>query len=133
MAAVISGEAQMAIDPVASAAGHIRGGSVRAIAVAGPQRAAILPDVPSATEAGLPAWSIAAWIAAFAPARTPPAAVAALNAAFNEAGRRLERRLLDLGTERRPDLDAPDAMAAFVREDMTRSAAVLREAGVRPE
>lgn len=133
MAAVISGEAQMAIDPVASAAGHIRGGSVRAIAVAGPQRAAILPDVPSATEAGLPAWSIAAWIAAFAPARTPPAAVAALNAAFNEAGRRLERRLLDLGTERRPDLDAPDAMAAFVREDLTRSAAVLRDAGVRPE
>lgn len=133
MAAVISGEAQMAIDPVASAIGHIRGGSVRAIAVAGPQRSAILSDVPSASESGLPAWSIASWIAAFAPARTPPAAIATLNAAFNEAGRRLERRLLDLGTERRPDLDAPDAMMAFVRDDMTRSAAVLREAGVRPE
>lgn len=133
MAAVISGEATMCIDPVASAAGHIRGGSVRAIAVAGPQRAAILPDVPSATEAGLPAWSIAAWIAAFAPARTSPATVAAMNAAFNEAGRRLERRLLDLGTERRPDLDSTDALAAFVRQDMEQSSAVLREAGVRPE
>ena len=133
MAAVISGEATMCVDPVASAVGHIRGDSVRAIAVAGPTRAAILPNVPSATEAGLPAWSAAAWIAAFAPARTPPAAIAALNAAFNEAGRRLERRLLDLGTERRPDLDAPDAMMAYVREDMTRSANVLREAGVRPE
>ena len=133
MAAVISGEAQMAIDPVASAVGHIRGGSVRAIAVAGPTRSAILPDVPSASEAGLPAWSVASWIAAFAPARTPPAAVASLNAAFNEAGRRLERRLLDIGTERRPELDAPPAMTAFVRDDMTRSATVLREAGVRPE
>ena len=133
MAAVISGEAHMAVDPVASAVGHIRGESVRAIAVAGPTRSAILPNVPSASEAGLPAWAAAAWIAAFAPARTPPAAVAAMNAAFNEAGRRLERRLLDLGTERRADLDAPAAMTAFVRDDMTRSATVLREAGVRPE
>ena len=56
--------------------GHIRGGSVRAIAVAGPTRAAILPDVPSASEAGLPAWDAAAWFGAFVPARTPAPAVA---------------------------------------------------------
>jgi len=133
MAAVITGEAQMCVDPVASAVGHIRGDSVRAIAVAGPTRAAILPDVPSATEAGLPAWSAAAWIAGFVPARTPPAAVAAMNAAFNEAGRRLEARLLELGVERRADLATPEATMAFVREDMERSSAVLRNAGVRPE
>jgi hypothetical protein len=107
MQAVIGGEAHMCVDPVASALGHIRGGTVRPIAVAGATRSAALPEVPSASEAGLPGFAAAAWIAAFAPARTPPAAVAALNAAFNEAMRRLEPRLTELAIERRPELAAP--------------------------
>ena len=133
MAAVIAGEAQMCVDPVASAVGHIRGGSVRAIAVAGPTRAGVLPDVPSATEAGLPAWAAATWIGAFAPARTPAAAIATLNTAFNTAMVRLETRLTELGIERRPELATPDAYMAYVRQDLERSLGVLRTAGVRPE
>ncbi|MBR0682388.1 tripartite tricarboxylate transporter substrate binding protein [Roseomonas eburnea] len=133
MAAVISGDAHMAVDPVASAVSHIRGGSVRAIAVAGPTRAGILPDVPSASEAGLPAWTAAAWFAAFAPVRTPAPAIAALNAAFNTAMERLAPRLGELGVERQPQYATPEALMAFVREDMVRSAAVLRAAGVQPE
>jgi tripartite-type tricarboxylate transporter receptor subunit TctC len=133
MQAVISGEAHLCVDPVASALGHIRGGVVRAIAVAGESRSAVLPDVPSASEAGLPAWSAAAWVAAFAPARTPPAAVAALNAVFNEAMQRIEPRLTELAIERQPDLATPEALAAFVRQDAERSQRVLRNAGVRPE
>ncbi|MBR0661116.1 Bug family tripartite tricarboxylate transporter substrate binding protein [Neoroseomonas oryzicola] len=133
MAAVISGDAHMAIDPIASAVSHIRAGTVRAIAVAGPTRAAILPDTPSATEAGLPAWSIAAWFATFAPARTPPAAIATLNAAFNATSERLATRLGELGVEPQPQYATPEAVMAFVREDMVRSAAILRAAGVQPE
>ena len=133
MAAVISGDAHMAIDPIASAVSHIRAGTVRAIAVAGPTRAAILPETPSASEAGLPAWAIAAWFATFAPARTPPAAVAALNAAFNAAAQRLATRLGELGVEPQPQYATPAAVTAFVQEDMVRSAAILRAAGVRPE
>jgi tripartite-type tricarboxylate transporter receptor subunit TctC len=133
MQAVIAGEAHMCIDPVASAVGHIRGGTVRAIAVAGQTRSAVIPDVPSASEAGLPAWSTAAWIAAFAPARTPPAAIATLNAAFNEAMQRLESRLTELAIERRPELATPEALTEFVRQEAARSQQVLREAGVQPE
>ncbi len=133
MQAVIAGEAHMCVDPVASALGHIRGGTVRPIAVAGATRSAALPEVPSASEAGLPGFSAATWIAAFAPARTPPAAVAALNAAFNEAMRRLEPRLTELAIERRPELAAPEALLEFVRQDAARSQQVLQAAGVRPE
>lgn len=133
MAAVISGDAHMAIDPIASAVSHIRAGTVRAIAVAGPTRAAILPETPSASEAGLPAWAIAAWFATFVPARTPPAAVEALNAAFNAAAQRLATRLGELGVEPQPQYATPAAVTAFVQEDMVRSAAILRAAGVRPE
>ncbi|MBR0669985.1 Bug family tripartite tricarboxylate transporter substrate binding protein [Neoroseomonas soli] len=133
MQAVISGDAHMAVDPVASAISHIRGGTVRAIAVAGPTRAAILAEVPSATEAGLPAFDNAAWFAAFVPVRTPAPAVAALNAAFNTAMERLRPRLGELGVEVQPQYATPEALMAFVRADMARSAAVLRAAGVQPE
>jgi tripartite-type tricarboxylate transporter receptor subunit TctC len=133
MAAVISGEAQMCIDPIASAVGHIRGGSVRAVAVAGPTRAAILPDVPSATESGLPAWDAEAWFGVFAPVRTPAPAIAALNAAFNGAMERLAQRLSELGVERQPQYATPAAFDAFVRADLPRAAGVLRRAGVQPE
>ncbi len=133
MQAVISGEAHMCVDPVASALGHIRGGTVRPIAVAGATRSAALPDVPSASEGGLPGFSAAAWLAAFAPVRTPPAAIATLNAAFNEAMRRLEQRLTELAVERRPELGTPEALLGFVREDAVTTRQVLQTAGVRPE
>jgi tripartite-type tricarboxylate transporter receptor subunit TctC len=133
MQAVIAGEAHMCVDPVASAIGHIRGGTVRPIAVAGATRSAVLPEVSSASEAGLPGFAAAAWFAAFAPARTPPAAIAALNAAFNEAMRRLEPRLAELAVERRPELETPEALLEFVRQDAVRSQQVLHAGGVRPE
>ncbi|MBW6401109.1 tripartite tricarboxylate transporter substrate binding protein [Roseomonas sp. HJA6] len=133
MQAVISGSAHLCIDPIPSAVGHIKGGSVRAIAVAGPTRSSALPDVPSATEAGLPAWDIAAWFGAFVPARTPAAAIAAWNAAFNGAMERLQPRLVELAVERQPQIATPAAMDDFVKADLIRVAAILRAAGVRPE
>jgi tripartite-type tricarboxylate transporter receptor subunit TctC len=133
MAAVIAGNAHLCVDPLASALGHIRGGTVRAIAVAGPTRAAALPDVPSASEAGLPAWDASAWFAAFVPARTPAPAIAALNAAFNTAMERIEPRLTELGIERQPQFATPAALDAYVRADLARVREVLRVAGVQPE
>lgn len=133
MQAVISGETHMCVDPVASALGHIRGNSVRAIVVAGDTRSAVLPEVPSASEAGLPEFAAAAWVAAFAPVRTPAAAVAAMNTAFNAAMLALDRRLTELAIERRPELATTEALLEFVRADAVRSRAVLARAGVNPE
>ena len=106
---------------------------MRAVAVAGPTRAAILPDVPSATEGGLPAWDAAAWFGAFVPVRTPAPAVAALNTAFNTSMQRLSARLSDLGVEVQAQYAAPAAFDAMVRADLPRVAAILRRAGVQPE
>jgi tripartite-type tricarboxylate transporter receptor subunit TctC len=133
MQAVVTGEAIFTVDPVASALGHIRGGIVRPIAVAGLQRAPSLPDVPSAAEAGLPEFRADAWLAALAPARTPPEVVSALQGAFVAARRRAEGRLAELGVEPMPEIETPAQLMAFLREDMARSVAVLRAAGVRPE
>ncbi|HYF09639.1 MAG TPA: tripartite tricarboxylate transporter substrate-binding protein [Acetobacteraceae bacterium] len=133
MQGVMTGEVVFTVDPLASAIGHIRGGSVRALAIAGAERSPSLPDVPSSTEAGLPGFVAEAWVAAMAPARTPMPVLGALNAAFNAATRQSERRLAELGVVLRPGLERPDALMAFARQDMERSIGVLRAAGVRPE
>lgn len=133
MQSVIAGTSHMCVDPVSSALPHIRGGTVRAIAVAGSTRAPILPDVPAASEAGLPAWDAAAWFGAFVPARTPPAAVTTLNEAFNQAMDRLATRLGELAVVKQPAFATPAAFDGYVRADLPRVAAILQRAGVRPE
>ncbi|MCO6415566.1 hypothetical protein JYK14_05160, partial [Siccirubricoccus sp. KC 17139] len=132
MQAVIGGEVIYTIDPVASAAGHIRGGSVRAICITGAERVPSLPEVPSSAEAGLPDLKVEAWLMAMAPARTPPAAVARLAEAFARAAEGAKQRLAELGVQPATVRGAP-ALTEFLRQDMARSVAVLRAAGVQPE
>ncbi|UPY37779.1 tripartite tricarboxylate transporter substrate-binding protein [Sediminicoccus sp. KRV36] len=133
MQGVITGEAIFTVDPIASALGHIRGGNVRALVVAGPERAPTLPDVPSASELGLPEFAVDAWIIAMAPARTPPQVVAAFNAAFATAQRQAAQRMAEQAVLPMPELQTPEQIMAFVRTDMARYAAVMRGAGIRPE
>ena len=106
---------------------------MRALAVSVPARSPVLPEVPTSAEAGLPGFQQDIWIVAAAPARTPPAVVASLNAAFNAAARQIEPRLTELGLQIKSEVATPDQVDAFVRGELDRYAAVLRAAGVRPE
>lgn len=133
MQGVITGDAIFTVDPIASALGHIRGGNVRALVVAGAERAPTLPDVPSAAELGMPEFAVDAWLIALAPARTPAPVVAVLNAAFAAAQRQVAQRLADQAVLPMPELQTPAQLMAFVRSDMARYAAVMRGAGIRPE
>ena len=131
--AVMTGEAHLTAVSTAEAAGQVRNGAVRALAVSVPARSPVLPGVPTAAEAGLPAFQQDIWIVAAAPARTPPAIVASLNAAFNTAVRQIEPRLTELGLQIRREVATPEQVNAFIRVELDRYAAVLRAAGVRPE
>jgi tripartite-type tricarboxylate transporter receptor subunit TctC len=133
MASVISGETAMMIDPVASSAPHIRAGTVRALAIGAARRSAILPEVPTAAEAGVPGFRAEAWIAVLAPARTPPERIARLNALFAEATKRGEARLAAIGMQPIADVATPDQVTRFVRDDINRLGPLLRAAGVTPE
>ncbi len=133
MQAVIAGEVVFTIDPVASAGGHIRGGSVRPICISGPEREPSLPDIPSSTEAGLADFRADAWVVALAPARTPAPVLAGLQAAFAAALQAAEPRLGELGTRLDRGITTGDQLMAFMRQDMQRNVAVLRAAGVQPE
>jgi tripartite-type tricarboxylate transporter receptor subunit TctC len=131
--AVMNGEAHLTAVSTAEALGQVRSGAVRALATSVPARSPVLPEVPTSAEAGLPGFQQDIWIVAAAPARTPPAIVASLNAAFNAAARQIEPRLNELGLQIKAEVATPDQVNAFIRGELDRYASVLRAAGVRPE
>ena len=101
LAALLANEIQIVIDPSTTVLPHIQSGKVRAIAVAGGERTAKLPDVPTAAELGFPKLNSPFWLGVVAPAGTPPAIVDKLNAAFREslATPETRARLDTLGAE----------------------------------
>jgi len=80
---VISGQVQMMIDAVTTLAPNINAGQVRALATTGTKRSAVLPDVPTASEAGVPGYEATIWLGLMAPAGTPKPIIDKLNAAIN--------------------------------------------------
>jgi tripartite-type tricarboxylate transporter receptor subunit TctC len=80
---VISGQVQMMIDAVTTMAPNINAGQVRALATTGTKRSAVLPDVPTASEAGVPGYEATIWLGLMAPAGTPKPIIDKLNAAIN--------------------------------------------------
>jgi tripartite-type tricarboxylate transporter receptor subunit TctC len=80
---VISGQVQMMIDAVTTMAPNINAGQVRALATTGTKRSAVLPDVATASEAGVPGYEATIWLGLMAPAGTPKPIIDKLNAAIN--------------------------------------------------
>jgi tripartite-type tricarboxylate transporter receptor subunit TctC len=82
---LIAGQVDMMFDGLGSSANHIKGGRLRAIAVAGDKRAPGFADLPTAAEAGLPGYKVATWYGLWAPKGTPRDVVAALSAELKKA------------------------------------------------
>jgi len=100
------------------------------LAVTGARRAAYLPDVPTAAEAGLPGFDVTSWNALFARAGTPPAVVEAVNRAVGAAlaDEGVRKRLLDLGIEARGG--TPQDIGDRLKADIAKWGEVIRKAGV---
>ena len=81
---LVGGQVQLMFDNIPSSLPQVRAGKLRALAVTGPRRSPVLPDLPTLSEAGLPGFSITSWFALFAPAGTPARILLRLN---KEAGK----------------------------------------------
>ena len=77
---VLGGQVDMMFDAVTTMSDFIRSGKVRALGTTGKARSAILPDVPTVAEAGVPGYETVIWLGLLAPKNTPPAIVNKLNA-----------------------------------------------------
>jgi tripartite-type tricarboxylate transporter receptor subunit TctC len=130
---LISGEAQVIFSTFLSMAPHIKSGRMRALAVTTKERSALLPDIPSMTEAGLPAFDLIPWNAIFAPAKTPKAIVQRLNGELRRiiSDPTVKERLAGLGFD--AFASTPEELDAFVRADLAKWTKWVREAGIEPE
>ena len=112
---------------------HVKSGRLRAIAVTSAKRSASAPDVPTIAEAGVPDYAVESWYGALAPARTPPAIVAKLNAAFVKVleNPQVKERLFAQGAEA-----ASTSQAEFdriIKEELAKWELVIKTAGIKPE
>jgi tripartite-type tricarboxylate transporter receptor subunit TctC len=131
MNALVGGQVDYMCDQIVNAVPQINGGTIKAYAVATPERNPSLPNVPTTTEAGLPEFQAQAWNAIFAPKGTPKPIVAKLNDAINKAlnDENVRKRLLDLGSViPKPDERTPEALAALVKSEIAKWTPVLKAA-----
>jgi len=112
---------------------HLKAQKLRALAVASERRAPYLPDVPTATEAGLRGFDATVWWGMVAPAKTPSVVVARLsddvNAALHDPT--VAKRLEDLGVVITPQ--TPEEFGRFIAAQTELWSRVVRTAGIRPD
>ncbi|MCC6778869.1 MAG: tripartite tricarboxylate transporter substrate binding protein BugD [Hyphomicrobiales bacterium] len=128
---MVGGQVDYMCDQIVNVAEQVKGGTVRAYAIATAERSPALPDVPTTKEAGLPDYQVSAWNALFAPKGTPPEIVAKLNDTLSKAldDPATRKRLLDLGSVL-PEGNgrSPQALAELVKSEMTRWSGILKPA-----
>ncbi|HEY4981676.1 MAG TPA: tripartite tricarboxylate transporter substrate binding protein, partial [Pseudolabrys sp.] len=126
LTSVVAGDTQFTFDTIATSMQLVGDGRLRALAVAGPQRLAELPDVPTMREAGFPTLATGAWTALLAPRDTPPAIVAKLNAATNAAlqAEPMKSMLVKLGAQ--PRGGTPQDLADHIQNELKKWAPIVR-------
>jgi tripartite-type tricarboxylate transporter receptor subunit TctC len=129
MNALVGGQVDYMCDQIVNGVPQVNAGTIKAYAIATPERNPSLPNVPTTAEAGLPAFQAQAWNAIFAPRETPAPIIAKLNAsaanALDDEG--VRKRLLDLGSVIPPAAQrTPESLAALVKSEIAKWTPVLK-------
>ena len=122
----------MSIDSAAASA-QIRAGRLRVLAVTSAARTPLVPDAPTVAESGVPGYDIAVWAGLFAPAGTPDAVVSRL---YREALRAMgspdtKEKLANIGMD--PGGLSPEALAAMIKADIAKYAAIVKAANIKAD
>jgi tripartite-type tricarboxylate transporter receptor subunit TctC len=133
MTDVIGGQVQVFAQGLGVIGSQAKAGKLRVLAVTGPERSPLLPNVPTASEAGLPGFEFSTWFAVVAPAGTPRAVVDRLQREIEYAARQPEVRakLVEQGYDVAPT--TPEALAVAIREGRARMAKIVHDAGIKAD
>ena len=128
---LIAGEAQMMFDNISSIAPHAKSGRVKGIAVSGPRRSPVFPDLPTVAEAGVPGYETVAWGGVMGPAGLPKEIVARLHAEIRKAlaTPAVLDRYKPLDAE--ADGGTPEEVLALVRRETPKWADVVKRSGAK--
>jgi len=124
----IGGQTQFMFPSLFTALPHVKSGKLRALAVAGPKRPHLLPDVPTLKEAGVEGVEVQQWYGFFAPAKTPKPIIDQLNKALNQvlADKEIAKRIEDHGAD--VETSTPEQFGALVKSELAKWKAVVQRA-----
>ena len=128
---LMGGQVNLHFDQITSAASHIQGGKLRALLVTAPRRVPMLPDVPTAAEAGYPAFEATNVTGLIAPAGTPREVIERLNAAAQKvlAQPGVKAKFAEIGAETTGG--TPEQFATYIREDLSKWTRIVKDANVK--
>ena len=130
---MIAGRTQFLMGAVNTAVPHVRDGRLRALAVTGAKRVQSLPDLRTLDEGGLPGFVVTTWQGLFAPAGTPAAVLARVNAAFARAIHSPELKPKLEQQDMQPTAPSVAEFTAMYRAELTKWTKVARDAGLKAE
>jgi len=129
--AMIAGHVDYMSAAIADAVQQVKGGTIKALAIASPERNQALPEVPTSREAGLPEFEVRGWNALFAPKATPTPILDQLTNALDRAldDETTRKRLFDIGSDiPEKSRRGQDALAALVKSEMARWTPIVKGA-----
>ena len=130
---VLGGRVSMMFIDLAPGLEHVRAGTLRPLAVTTRERSALLPDLPSLSEAGIPGYDVTSYAALFAPAGTPKEIVDRLNAEVQKiiANPDAKARIAVTGFD--AFSGPPETLAAFVQSELVNWGKLIKDAGIEPQ
>jgi len=130
---LLPGRVDLFFDNTTTARPFIADGRVKPFVTSGPVRDALLPEVPTAAEAGMPDFVLDSWMGLFAPAKTPAPVLGRLRAATVKALDNPQARRRLEATGWRVVTMSADETRAFVKREAEKWPSILRQAGIKPE
>ncbi|HEX2010200.1 MAG TPA: tripartite tricarboxylate transporter substrate binding protein [Roseateles sp.] len=133
LADTMAGQVDMSFPVLSAAQQHVQAGKLRALGVTGAKRSALLPNVPTIAEAGLPGYAFETWFIVFAPAATPKPVIDKLNGALNQVlgSAALKERMVKDGFD--PTPSTPAQARSRVEKEMPQWAKLIKERGITAE
>jgi tripartite-type tricarboxylate transporter receptor subunit TctC len=133
---LVSGHIDLLVTQAAVALPQVRSGAIKAFAVTSKSRSAVVPDIPTVDEGGVPGLYVAGWFGLFAPKGTPGDVIAKLNAALVEvlADPNVRARFADLGQEiASREQQTPEGLAAFHKAEIEKWWPIIKAANIKGE
>jgi tripartite-type tricarboxylate transporter receptor subunit TctC len=130
---VLGGQVEMMFDAVTVMNEHVKAGKVKALATTGATRSAVMPDVPTMSEAGVPGYEAVIWLGLMAPKGTPPAVVSRLNAEVTKIVGRPEVKAEWARQGATAMAMTPEAFTKYLNDDIVKWQRIVRVSGAKPD
>ena len=130
---LLGGQIDFMITDTSTGVPQVKGGKLKALGVSTTERNPLLPEVPTIAEAGVKGYDMGYWFAAYAPAGTPPAAVAKLRELLAAATQSAAAKSFFDGSGSVAWTTSPEALAKFQADETAKWGKVIKAAGIEPE